>query len=40
MTLPLSGSLSLNDIRIELGIPAQAPLTLASASLGLYVPIN
>ena len=40
MALPLSGSLGMNDIRNELGIPAQAPFTLASASLGEYVPIN
>jgi hypothetical protein len=40
MALPSSGQLGLNDIRIELGIPSQAPLSLASASLGLYVPIN
>ena len=40
MTLPLSGSLGLNDIRVELGIPSQTPLSLASASLGQYVPIN
>jgi hypothetical protein len=40
MTLPLSGSLGMNDIRTELGIPSQAPFSLASASLGIYVPLN
>ena len=40
MTLPLSGTLGMNDIRSELGIPTQAPLSLESASLGEYVAIN
>jgi uncharacterized delta-60 repeat protein len=40
MTLPISSSIGLNDIRIELGIPSQSPTTLISASRGDYVPIN
>ena len=40
MALPSSGSLGLNSIKTELGIPSQAPFTLASASLGYYVAIN
>jgi hypothetical protein len=40
MTLPSSGQISFNDIRIELGIPTQAPFSLESASKGLYVAIN
>lgn len=40
MALPLSGTVSMNDIRIELGIPTQSPFSLTSASTGSYVAIN
>jgi hypothetical protein len=32
--------LSLNDIRVELGIPSQAPFSLNAAAIGSYVAIN
>jgi hypothetical protein len=40
MPLQLTGSISLDDVRDELGIPTQAPFSLTSASLGEYVPLN
>ena len=40
MALPSSGALSMNDIRIELGIPSQAPFSLDTAENGGYVAIN
>jgi len=40
MALPTSGSLSMNQIRTELGIPSQAPLSLDTAENGGYVAIN
>jgi hypothetical protein len=40
MALPLSGQISMNDIRIELGIPTQTPFSLSDAVNGVYVVIN
>jgi hypothetical protein len=40
MPLPSSGTLSMNDIRVELGVPAQAPMSLQAASVGTYGTIN
>lgn len=40
MTLPASGQISFNDIRVELGVPSQAPFSLDSASNGTYAAIN
>lgn len=40
MALPPSGTLSMNDIRVELGISTQSPFSLADASTGVYVAIN
>jgi hypothetical protein len=40
MALPSSGTLSMNDIRVELGIPAQSPFSLSGATMGAYVPLN
>lgn len=40
MTLPSSGSISFNDIRIELGIPTQTPFSLEDAENGTYSTIN
>lgn len=40
MTLPASGSISFNDIRIELGVPSQAPFSLDTAENGGYGAIN
>jgi len=40
MPLPPSGVLSMNDIRVELGISTQAPFSLKDASTGVYVTIN
>lgn len=40
MTLPASGQISFNDLRVELGIPLQAPFSITSASTGIYVNIN
>jgi hypothetical protein len=40
MTLPASGQISFNDLRVELGISSQAPFSITSASTGLYVAIN
>ena len=40
MALPASGPLSMNDIRVELGVPSQAPMSLEAASIGTYGTIN
>lgn len=40
MPLPLSGQLSMNNIRGELGIPTQAPFALDTATNGGYVTLN
>ena len=40
MALPSSGTLGMNQIRVELGIPSQAPFSLDTAENGGYVPIN
>lgn len=40
MALPTSGTISMDAIRAELGIPAQAPFGLDQARQGVYVPIN
>ena len=40
MALPSSGTLSMNDIRTELGIPSQSPFGLNQARSGGYVALN
>jgi hypothetical protein len=40
MALPSSGSLSFNDIRIELAVPTQSPFGLDEAENGTYATIN
>lgn len=40
MALPLSGQISMDDIRVELGIPTQSPFGLNEARNGTYVPLN
>lgn len=40
MALPLSGTISMNDIRVELGVPSQSPFSLSAASVGAYATIN
>lgn len=40
MALPGSGIISMNDIRVELGIPSQAPFNIDDARKGVYVPLN
>lgn len=40
MTLPTSGQLSFNDIRVELNKATQSPFSMESASKGIYVAIN
>lgn len=40
MALPLNGQLSMNDIRVELGIPTQSPFSLDTATNGGYVTLN
>lgn len=40
MALPSSGQISMNDIRIELGVPSQSPFSLNTARQGGYVQIN
>lgn len=40
MALPLSGTLTMNQIRTELGIPSQAPFSLDTAENGGYVALN
>ena len=40
MALPSSGTISMSQIRTELGIPNQAPFSLDTAENGGYVAIN
>lgn len=40
MTLPSSGQISFDQIRIELGVPSQAPFSLDEAENGTYSTIN
>ena len=40
MALPASGTISMNDIRTELGIPSQSPFGLNQARSGSYVALN
>lgn len=40
MALPSSGQISMNDIRIELGVPSQSPFGLNEARNGTYVTLN
>jgi photosystem II stability/assembly factor-like uncharacterized protein len=40
MSLPSSGTISMDMIRAELGVPSQSPFSLNTARSGGYVPIN
>jgi hypothetical protein len=40
MALPASGTISMNDIRVELGISTQAPFDIDTARSGGYVALN
>ena len=40
MALPASGQISMDDIRVELGVPTQSPFGINEARLGTYVAIN
>jgi hypothetical protein len=40
MALPASGQISMDDIRVELGVPTQSPFGLNQARLGTYANIN
>lgn len=40
MALPASGQISMDDIRVELGVPTQSPFGINEARLGTYVSIN
>ena len=40
MTLPSSGQISFNDLRVELGISTQAPFSITTAATSGYVTIN
>ena len=40
MALPSSGTLTMAQIRTELGVTGQAPFSLRSASIGTYATIN
>jgi len=40
MALPSSGTISMNDIRVELGISTQAPFNIDTARKGGYVALN
>ena len=40
MALPGSGTISMDMIRVELGIPGQTPFSLYGARYGAYVPLN
>lgn len=40
MALPASGQISMDDIRVELGVPTQSPFGLNEARNGTYVAIN
>ena len=40
MALPASGQISMDNIRVELGVPTQSPFGINEARLGTYVSIN
>jgi hypothetical protein len=40
MGLPASGQISMDDIRVELGVPTQSPFSLDAARAGTYVTLN
>ena len=40
MALPSSGQISMDDIRVELGVPSQSPFSMNTARQGGYVAIN
>jgi len=40
MTLPASGQISFNDLRVELGISTQSPFSITDAATNVYVTIN
>jgi hypothetical protein len=40
MSIPSSGRISFNDLRVELGVPSQAPFKLGEAERGTYATIN
>lgn len=40
MALPSSGTISMDDIRVELGVPTQSPFSLNTARQGGYVALN
>ena len=40
MALPASGVISMDDIRVELGVPTQSPFGLNEARSGTYVALN
>lgn len=40
MTLPASGQISFNNLRIELNVSAQAPFSIKDAATGVYATIN
>lgn len=40
MALPSSGQISMDDIRVELGVPTQSPFSLNTARQGGYVTLN
>lgn len=40
MALPSSGQVSFNDIRVELGVPSQEPVSIDAAENGTYATIN
>jgi len=40
MGLPTSGPISMDDIRVELGVPSQSPFSLDTARAGGYVTLN
>jgi hypothetical protein len=40
MALPASGQISMDDIRVELGVPSQSPFGLNEARSGTYVALN
>lgn len=40
MSLPSSGQISMDDIRVELGVPTQSPFSLNTARQGGYVVLN
>ena len=40
MALPASGPISMDAIRIELGVPSESPFGINEARLGTYVAIN